>query len=135
MAWIEAHQEIIRHPKTKRLSRALDTSIPTTIGHLFCLWFWCLDYAQDGNLSKHDEYEIADAAMWEGDPREFLLALVESGFVEMSFGDAPEYSIHDWMRYGGRLLLLRQANAAKQKKFREDQAKKSGRDKTNLRMA
>ena len=51
MAWIESHQELANHPKTKRFKRALGISTPQAIGHLHLLWWWALDYAQDGSLA------------------------------------------------------------------------------------
>ncbi|GIM48438.1 hypothetical protein DNHGIG_39870 [Collibacillus ludicampi] len=52
MAWLKSHQEIARHPKTKRLAKALDISLPTAIGHLHLLWWWAMDFAKNGDLSK-----------------------------------------------------------------------------------
>src|SRR5687767_5633894 len=53
MAWIESHQEIARHPKTRKLARLLGGSVPTAIGHLHLLWWWAVDYAEDGWLGKY----------------------------------------------------------------------------------
>ena len=39
MAWIESHQEIWRHPKTKKLARLLSVSVPTAVGHLHGIWY------------------------------------------------------------------------------------------------
>lgn len=69
MAWIESHQELWRHPKTKKLARLLQISIPTAVGHLHGLWYWAMDFAQDGDLSSYDAEDIADAVMWEGDAK------------------------------------------------------------------
>lgn len=52
MAWLRSHQELARHPKVKRLSRQLNISLPQAIGHLHLLWWWCMDYAQDGDLTE-----------------------------------------------------------------------------------
>lgn len=123
-AWIESHQEIGRHPKVKKLARLLGIGIPQTVGHLHLLWHWCLDYAKDGNLSKHDEFEIADAAMWEKDADKFLQALYQSEFID-KFGE--EFHVHDWIDYGGRLIAMRAANVEKQRQWREDQKLLLGR--------
>jgi len=40
--YIQSHEEIATHPKTRRLARALGISLPTVIGHLHLLWWWCL---------------------------------------------------------------------------------------------
>lgn len=114
MAWIESHQTLARHPKTRKLARLLDISVPQTIGHLHCLWWWAMDYAQDGDLSDYDCTDVADAALWEGDADAFVAALAECGagggigFLEL--GDSG-YIIHDWQDYAGRLVEKRKANA------------------------
>lgn len=79
MAWIESHDDLATHPKTRRAARALGISIPTMMGHLHLLWHWCLKYADDGNLSGYDHADIADAMMWDGDPDELADALVNCG--------------------------------------------------------
>jgi len=38
------------------------------VGLLHCLWWWCIDYATDGDLSRYDAEDIAIACEWEGDP-------------------------------------------------------------------
>ena len=45
MAWIESHQELWRHPKTKKLARLLGVSVPTVVGHLHGIWYWALDFS------------------------------------------------------------------------------------------
>jgi hypothetical protein len=132
MAWIESHQELPRHPKTKKLARLLGIEVFSAVGLLHMLWYWCLDYAQDGNLGKHDAYEIADALGWQKDPDELFAAFISSGYIDV---DGNVRRVHNWEKYGGRLLALRRHNAEKQRKFREEQDKKSGRQKSRLRMA
>lgn len=100
MAWIESHQTLRAHPKTKRLARSLNVSIPTAIGHLHCLWWWALDYAPDGDMSAFAAWEIADGAMWEGDPAIFIAALEDSFFSRNGV-------INDWHDYAGRLIQSR----------------------------
>jgi hypothetical protein len=68
MAWIESHQSLGRHPKTKAAARALDISRVQLVGHLHYLWWWALDFAEDGDLSGIDPDDIAEEAMWDGDP-------------------------------------------------------------------
>ena len=115
MAWIELHQSLISHPKTKRLARRLGLPIPAAVGYLACLWCWCLEYAQDGNLSRYDAEELADAAMYQGNDSEgFVIALVEAGFLERVNG----LQIHDWHDYAGRLVERRAANAKRMKDAR-----------------
>ena len=115
MAWIESHQELARHPKTRRLARALGVSVPAAIGHLHLLWWWALDYADDGDLSGYDASDIADAVLWDGDHQELWAALLQAGFVD----SGPDgVRIHDWMHYAGRLLERRKADVDRVRRWR-----------------
>lgn len=113
MAWIESHQSLIRHPKTKALARRLGISRVTAIGHLHCLWWWALEYAEDGDLSNVPNDELAEEAMWEGDPDHFRQALTEAGFLD------NDGHIHDWAEYTGRIVAQRESNRDRQRRFRE----------------
>ena len=105
MAWIESHQEIWRHPKTKKLARLLKISVPTAVGNLHGLWYWAMDFAQDGDISKYDPEDIADAVLWD-DPADMLLnAFVEAGFVDR---DDQTITIHDWLDYAGNLIARKE---------------------------
>lgn len=115
MSWIESHDTLARHPKTKRLARALGANLPQTIGHLHLLWWWSLEYAQDGNLTGFEPEELADAALWEGDAPRFVDAMKQAGFLDVTDGAVL---IHDWEDYAGKLLQRREANRAKQEAYR-----------------
>ena len=112
MAWIESHDDLAAHPKTRRAARALDISIPTMMGHLHLLWHWCLKYADDGDLSGYDHEDIADAMMWDGDPDDLIDALVNCGpgdrfgFLERDTDGA--LCVHDWLDYAGKLVEKRE---------------------------
>lgn len=105
MAWVQVQQHLQDHPKTKRLARRLGTSVPAVIGHLQLLWGWAMDYAQDGDLSRFDAEDIADAMMYEGDAEKLLDALTTCapggghGFLERT--EDGRLVIHDWMEYSG----------------------------------
>lgn len=116
--WIESHQELGRHPKTRKLARLLSTSIPTVVGHLHFFWWWALDFAQDGDLSRFEAQEVADAALWDGDANEFYCALVTAGFVDEG---GETRTIHDWDDYAGKIIDRRKANAEKQRQWRDRQ--------------
>lgn len=105
MVWIESHQEIAQHPKTRRLARYLGVSIPDAIGRLHLLWWWAMNYAEDGDLSGFDPEELADATLWEGDGAALKDALIRSGFLD------ENGHIHDWDDYAGKLIDRRKANA------------------------
>jgi len=112
MAWIESHDNLKDHPKTRRAARLLGVSVPTIIGHLHLLWHWCLSYADDGDLSGYDAADIAEAVMWDGDPDQFIEALIncgpagKAGFLER---DAQgRLLVHDWHEYAGKLIAKRE---------------------------
>jgi len=115
MAWIESHQELARHPKTKKFARLLGVSLPAAVGHLHFFWWWAMDYAQDGDISRYDMEEVADACGWEGEPKKLFHALLDAGFTE---GDDGDYHIHDWREYAGRLIEKREQNKERKKRSR-----------------
>lgn len=103
MAWIESHQSLAGHRKTRKLARLLGTSIPATIGHLHLLWWWCLDNAPDGDLSKIDKCDLAAAALWKKDQSLFFSALIDAEFI-----DNGTQTLHDWYQYAGKLAEKRE---------------------------
>ena len=117
MAWIPSHQELRSHPKTRKAARRAGVSLPTMIGHLHLLWYWALDLAEDGDLSKFDEEDLADGAAWEGDPEVFVAALVECGSGGRAGFLTEDRQLHDWQEYGGkyakRVQSARKAAAAR----------------------
>ena len=125
MAWIELHQKLPAHPKTKRLVRALGLKvpqdIPQVVGHLCMFWLWCIDYAIDGSLESMSAQDIADAAGWYGDPELFLRAMVDEHFVDVD--EDGSHVVHDWDDYIGRLIDYRakerKRNAEKQRRHRQ----------------
>lgn len=116
MAWIESHQTIAGHPKTRKLAHILGIPKPQAIGHLHCLWWWATDYAEDGDLSRHDALDIAIGAEWDGDAGAFVDALVTVGFLDGDVDDT--LVIHDWHDYAGKLIERRKANAERMRKAR-----------------
>lgn len=116
MAWIESHQTLAAHPKTRKLAHLLSVSKPAAIGHLHCLWWWAIDYTEDGGLERFDSLDIAIAGEWEGDPDAFVGALVKAGFLD----ESPDghLSIHDWADYAGKLIERKKANAQRMRDAR-----------------
>lgn len=117
MSWIQSHQALADHPKTRKLARILNTSKPTTIGHLHCFWWWAFDYAKDGDLSRFDSMDLAIAAEWDGDPDDLINALIKSGFVDQT---EDGLAIHDWSEYGGKLHSQREADAERKRQRRRE---------------
>lgn len=120
MAWIESHQALAGHPKTRRCARRLGVSIPTMVGHLHMLWWWAMDYAPEGELSKFEHDDIADAMQWEGDPDQLVSVLTDARFLDKN---GCELVIHDWFDYAGRLLEKREQNNERKRRSREKKKK------------
>jgi hypothetical protein len=121
--WIESHQELRDHPKMKRAARMLAVSHREMVGMLHFLWWWAMDYAEDGNLSGYSAEDIAEAAGWEGEAGRFVTALVECrirpdkhGFVEESPTGA--LILHDWYEYAGKLIERRETERDRQRRKR-----------------
>lgn len=115
MAWIESHDTLGAHPKTRKLARLLGINRVQVVGHLQFFWWWAMNYAPDGDLARFDELDLATGAEWEGEPSLFVEAMVAAGFVDCD-GDAT--SIHDWQEYGGKLIRRKTANAERMKEAR-----------------
>ena len=114
MAWIESHQSLATHRKTMALEAALSVTTPQAVGHLHLLWWWALDNAPTGDLTHITDAVVARVCQWPGDAMAFVTALTDCGFLDRS----PR-AIHDWDDYAGKLLRQRQANAARQRAFRD----------------
>ena len=119
MAWIESHQELGTHPKLHKFARVLHVCKPCAIGHLHYLWWWAVDYASDGDLSRFDALDIAIGGEWEGEPDVFVDALVRAGFLDKT--EDSGLVIHDWDSYAGKLIDRRERNAERMREARAEQ--------------
>jgi hypothetical protein len=102
MAWLQSHQELRSHPKTIKAARLLGVSLPTMVGHLHLLWWWALDHAPDGDLSRFDAEDVAMAAQYEGNADALLTALRECGPGISNGFLTVDKKLHDWSEYGGK---------------------------------
>jgi len=110
MAWIESHQGIDRHPKTADLCKFMgwigdDGSIDVdiAISKLHRLWWWCLEYAPDGCVSRHSADVYAGAVGLSADTGDkFIKALFDAKYLDKT--KSGELLIHDWLEYAGRYL-------------------------------
>ncbi|CDN44010.1 Primosome, DnaD subunit [Paenibacillus sp. P22] len=119
MAWIESHQVLGGHPKTRKLARLLGVEVPTALGHLHLMWYWVFDYAKDGDLSQIEDEDIADGALWTGDPQKFMRAMIDSKWIDELEGGRV---VHDWNSHGGRLIQKMAKEADRKKQKRDEQA-------------
>ena len=113
MVWIESHQEIGKHPKTRKAARLAGVSVPTLVGHLHLIWHWALDFAQEGNLSGYEPWQVEDAAMWEGAEGALFDALRLAAYTEVN--NDSVCALHDWHDYAGKLIERRRADAARKR--------------------
>jgi DnaD/phage-associated family protein len=116
MAWIELHQGMPGHRKTRRVKSVLGIDTATAVGHLCLLWLWAIDNAEDGSIGGMLNQEIADVCEYTGDADRFVDALVEAGYLVRTGNDLI---IHDWVDYCGRLMDKREKNRIRQQRFRE----------------
>lgn len=104
MAWIESHQTLRRHPKILHLCDLTKWSINEAVGVLHSLWWWTLDYAEDGDLKKFTSYQITLAIEAKIDPEILINVLIESKFID------KDMKIHDWWNYAGPYLTKKYHN-------------------------
>lgn len=86
--------DALDHPKTYDFASRLDVTRPTAIGHLELLWSFTGQKAPQGNLGKWPDGAIARACDWMGDPKVFISALVDSGFLDVD--EQHRLTVHDW---------------------------------------
>ena len=104
LSYVEVHGEVREHVKTYTLADELGVPQYAAVGLLTCLWTWAADNTLDGDLGRYPSKAIARAAFWDGNPDEFLLALVETGWLD------SDLKIHDWKDFGGKAQAKRAAD-------------------------
>lgn len=129
MAWIEVHQTLPSHRKIKALKRELKIKTPQAVGHMVMLWLWAVDNAPDGDLSRIDPDDIAEAAEWPKDGKAFVDAMIRAGFLD------DDMRLHDWSEFSGMLMEKREAKRAsdrERQKRRRDRLKKEAEKSAEL---
>ncbi len=114
MAWIKSEQALASHPKVHLLAKELGVNVPQVLGHLHLLWWWALDYADDGNLTRYKDF-IPNASQWVGDEKIYTESLIKHGFIDVK--DNKLY-IHDWLDYTGALIETREKDAERKRQAR-----------------
>lgn len=107
MAWIESHQSLKDHPKLLDLCGILEWDQDVAIGKLHRLWWWCLDYAVDGDLQRFNDSQIA-LGMGVAIPqaKRVVEALVQARWLERQ----PYFRVRNWWQYVGRFLQIKWKN-------------------------
>tara|TARA_R100000353_G_scaffold160738_1_gene120502 strand:- start:1544 stop:2272 length:729 start_codon:yes stop_codon:yes gene_type:complete len=114
MAWIKSDETLSQHPKVDLLSNLLEIHPAQAIGHLHYLWWWCLNYAETGDLTRYKNM-IAKASRFDGDNDKYVNALVETGWLDQQ---EKSLIVHDWEDYHGALLEQRTKNKERQRAYR-----------------
>jgi len=127
MAWIKSEQALGSHPKLRLLAKELDISIPETIGHLHLMWWWAVDYAEDGDVTRYKDF-IPFAAQFEGDADKFVKALINFGWLDEVDN---KLIIHDWLEYTGALIEIRQKDAERKRQSRQRSNAKTNENRSN----
>lgn len=75
--------------------------LDTSLGKLHRFWWWCVDYAEDGDLRRHNDTVLASAVGLNGDQaKQFVGAMIEAGWLDRE----PYFRVHDWWDYIGLFL-------------------------------
>jgi len=79
--------------------------VDTTLGKLHRFWWWCVDYAEDGDLRKHNDDRLGAAVgVLPGEPaKRFVEAMVKACWLDRK----PYFRVHDWWDYIGKFLQIK----------------------------
>lgn len=101
MAWIEFHDTVAEHYKTKDLARYMGWDVNAATGALARFWLWCTKFADDGDLRKHNDERLGDPVGLSGDEaKKFVAAMVQSCWIDRK----PYFRVHDWWDYAKSFL-------------------------------
>ncbi|MEK5182152.1 hypothetical protein [Paenibacillus odorifer] len=114
--WIKSYQATDRDPITRRFCRSTGLSTPAAVGTLHMLWWWVLDWAQDGDISKYHDIDIADAVSFEGEPEVLMRALIDAGYV---VENQSGREIANWFKIGGQIIESKKKDAERKAEARE----------------
>jgi hypothetical protein len=116
MAWLKVDQDLRDHRKLLEAADILDIEPVHLMGHLISLWLWSLSNVQDGNIGKLTKKTIGRAAQWNGDPEDFISALIEKRLLDQT---EEGLFIHDWDDYAGALIRKQEEDRERARKNRE----------------
>ena len=107
------------HPKFRRLQRELGLPSYAVVGLMESLWMLAAQFAEDGDLSRFSNLEIADYAGWEGDEKQLVEALIACRWLDRN---EQELTIHDWIEHRPDYL----ADRMRKRNERAEKAKNTG---------
>ena len=101
MAGLEAHADLLEHPKVLNLAGLIGWDVDTTIGKLLRFWWWCQRYCEDGDLRRYNDETLGRAVGLNGEAATgFVRAMASAGWLDRK----PYFRVHDWWNYIGRFL-------------------------------
>lgn len=128
--FIELHDNLPEHPKTRRACRILGLSNTLFVGLMSKLWLAVLRHAPDGRLDDWDEDDIAYYAglddAWPRDPKtsqKFVEALLR---VKLLVRDANGMRINDWEQYAAHIKARSRKERDRQRKAAQREREKTG---------
>ncbi|MEK3824452.1 hypothetical protein [Paenibacillus sp. FSL K6-1558] len=95
--------------------------VPHAVGTLHMIWWWALDWAPDGDISKFEAIDLAEAAHYDGDANKLFDALIEAKYIGKTL---VGHEILNWHKIGGQVIEGRKKEAEKKAKQREKAAAK-----------
>jgi DnaD/phage-associated family protein len=127
LAWIEVHQHLKEHRKTRKFKNLMGITRAQAIGHLIMLWLWGIDNTDDHGIIMDADYDdIAIACDYHEDSQLIVSALITAGFLEKE-GKGEKLVIHDFEDYIGRLREQKKRHREAQKRY-ADKSKGSHTD-------
>lgn len=135
MAYIESHQNLERHPKLADLMARMGWDKLSTIGALHCFWYWCVDYAESGDLRKYSDATLGDVVALNGSSAKlFVESMVAAGWLDRD----PYFRVHDWWDYIGPWLRSKYKRSPDKWKairalYRPDETDEEHKDEQPLR--
>ena len=79
------------------MARLLNVDYDSALGKLHRFWYWCADYAEDGDLRKHGIETISDSLAYDAQ------TLITARLVD----EHPYIRVHDWWEYCGTYLQIK----------------------------
>lgn len=128
MAWIESHQKLEKSGKLLLLSELLRINKYQAIGHLHSLWWWCLDNAEDGDVTRFSAVTLGRVTGWSdfvkevfipGFPRNeesFFKACLQAGFIDKA---GKRHIVHNWQEYTDRYFKMLENTRRNREQTRE----------------
>jgi hypothetical protein len=102
MAWLQAEQGMVNHPKTAELAVAFGWNKYEAAGRLLSFLSWCLEYAPTGEVGKYNDAVLAGSVGLDSkDGAKFVRSMVEARWLDRR---DETLLVHDWRDYAGRYL-------------------------------